>query len=460
MEGGGPHYELLLCVGRPSAGNCRQLEESPLVERMPYRRALALGLLAAVALAASPNQDPAQSGDVALVSQARNVVAAMLTRLPNYTCLETLESTVRAVGQAKFRLLDRVRVEVAYVEGTELYAWPGSPKFDTRDIQQVIAGHGAVGTGDFGAHLRATYSGNIPLQLAGKDSIKGRDAWRFTQSVPLRLSRFDMIVPPAKATVAYDVTAWHDVANLALLRFELEATEFPDSIPVGHTFKATEYETVSVNGMPARLPAMTELSMTTRKGVESRTVSTFSNCHEYKGESKLIFEEAAGEQPGRTPQAPNMLYLPAGLEVQARLDETVELTQAARGDPLVMTVTKDVIKHGRKVLSAGAKLNGRWHYIGCNDRPVAYCFATLKTESYEDGAHSGPFAAALASPSLELDLAYGVRSFEQGRRLSIPPEISHPEQGTATLYAGIVTRLPRGYRLIWRTLEVSGGSKP
>ena len=432
---------------------------------MPSSPALVLSLLAFGALAAPqalepPPRESAHSSDVELVSRVRGVVGSMLARLPNYTCLETLERTVRMAGQPKFRLLDRVRVEVAFVDGTELYAWPGSPKFDTRDIQEVIAGHGAVGTGDFGAHLRATYTGTMPLQLAGRDSIKGRDAWRFTQTVPLKLSHFDVIVPPEKTTVGYAVTAWHDASTLALLRFELVASDFPATIPVRHTFKATDYETVSVNGLPVRLPAMSELSMTTRNGVESRTVSTFSNCHEYKGESKLTFEEPADEQSDRTPQSLGMLRLPPGIEVHARLDEAVELTRAARGDPVAMTVTKDVFKNGRKVLSAGARVNGRWHYIGCNDRPVAYCFAAIKTESVEDGARSGPFAATLDSPSLELDLAYGGRSFEQGRRLAIPEEISHLEKGAAALYAGIVTKLPRGYRLIWRTLEVSGGSKP
>jgi hypothetical protein len=274
------------------------------------------------------------------------------------------------------------------------------------------------------------------------------------------LSHFDVIVPPLKATVGYAVTAWHDAASLALLRFELVATEFPRTMPSRRVFKATEYETVTVNGMPMRLPAMTELSMTIRNGTEIRTVSTFSNCHEYKGESKLIYEEPANEQPSQAPQPREIIGLPAGLEVQVRLDDAVDLTQAARGDPIVMTVAKDVFKNDRKVLSAGAKVNGRWHFIGCGNRPIAYCFATLKTESFEDGPQSGPFAAALLLPSLEFELTSAGRNFEVTRGLPIPEEISHMETGAAALFRRTVTKLPRGYRLIWRTLEVSGGSKP
>ncbi len=435
------------------------------MRRMIFSPALVLSLLATLAPAAPPDTDPparepAQFADAEVVREVRSVVSGMLTRLPNYTCLETLEQTARAPGQSKFRLVDRVRVEVAYVDGTELYAFPGSPRFDSRELQQIITTHGAFGTGDFGEHLRATYGGNLPLLVAGRELMLGRDAWRFTQIVPANLSRYDVIVPPARATVAYAATAWHDTATLALLRIELLATRFPLGFPVRRVFKATEYSSVTVNGVPVRLPAMTELSMTTRNGIENRTVSTFSNCREYKGESKLTFEEPASDPAGLPPQSVETLSLPAGLEVSVRLDDAVELTQAARGDLIAMTVVKDVVKKGRKLLSSGAKVMGRWQYFGCEDRPIAYCFATLSTESFEDGTRSGPFAATLESPSWERDTAYGGRSFNQGRDLIVPEEIKHLKKDVSALYTGIITKLPRGYRLIWRTLEVSGGSKP
>lgn len=408
---------------------------------------------------APPEAGLADSGDSELISRARKVVAGMLVRLPNYTCLETLEQSDRAAGQKKFRTLNRVRVEVAYVDGQELYAWPGSPQFDISDLRQVITGRGAFGTGDFGALLRATYSANMPLQLAGQDSINGRDAWRLTQQVPAGLSRYNVIVPPVKATVAYSVTAWHDAATLDLLRFELSVTDFPKEIPLQRSIKATEYATVRVNGQPIRLPAMTELSMTTRGGLVSHTVSTFSNCHEYRGESKLIFGDPPPDAANAAQQVAAPVELPADVEVRVTLDNAVDLAQIARGDPLVMTVAKDAFKDGRKVLSAGAKVSGRWNFARCGNRPVAYCFAILKPESFADGARSGPFQATLTSPSLEFELAARGQSFD-GRQFPIPEEVSHAEFDTSALFTALSTRLPRGYRLIWRTLEVSGGSKP
>lgn len=427
---------------------------------MKYGSTLAMSLLgAATLLAAPPEEVPSDSADAALISLARQAVAGMLHRLPNYTCLETLERSERLAGEKRFRLLDRLRLEVAYVNGQELYAWPGSSKFDETDLHSLITGPGAFGTGDFGEHLRVTYREDMPLRLAGKQRINRRDAFKFTQIVPEIASRYDVIVPPYKATVAYSVTAWHDAASLNLLRFELLATDFPRSLPLRRSFIATEYETVTVNGLPVRLPAMTERSMTTRRHIENRTISTFSNCREYKGSSKLTFDEPASEEPDVLAQPKALVDLPAGVEVQVRLDDAVELKQAARGDQVRMTVSRDATSNGRKVLFAGAHVNGRWKLIQCRETPVDHCFAILETETYQDGPRSGRFEGALESPSLERELTAGARAYDVGRGLIIPREVSSAKNGAAIMYTGIVTKLPRGYRLIWRTLEVSGVTK-
>jgi len=432
---------------------------------MRYIFTLVLGLLTgAASIAAPPEAEPAGSGDAALISRVRQVVNGMLTRLPDYTCLETLERTERPEDKKKFSLLDRVRVEVAFVNGAESYAWPGSTKFGGINLLRAISDQGAFGTGDFGEHLKVTYRAGMPLQLAGRETLNGRDAWKFTEIVPASVSHFAVIARPATAIVGYTVTAWHDAASLDLLRIELRAAGFPRKIPFQRVFKATDYGTVQVNGMPIRLPVMTELSVITRNGLENRTVSTFSNCREYVGESKLIFDEPAPEQGSTTgeatPQPRTDVDLPAGVQVQVRLDQAVDLKRAARGDFVTMTVSRDSIRDGRKVLSTGASVKGRWTFIECHDLPIAYCFAILETESYEDGGTSGPFRGALLSPSMERELAMGGRGIAAVGPIDIPDAILRAGPGAPVVYAGIITKLPRGYRLIWRTLEVSGGTKP
>ena len=431
---------------------------------MRHAFTLALSLLAAAALAEPPEIDPAGAGGAELAARARQAVGGMLTRLPDYTCQETLQRTWREAGGKKFGTLDRVRLEVAFVNGTEMYAWPGSTKFGELKLDQVISDRGAFGTGDFGEHLRGAYLAGLPLRLAGKDALEGRNAWKFTQSVPDGLSHFEVISPRARATVGYSVTAWHDAATLALLRFELRAAGFPRKIPFQSVFTATDYATVKVNDLPVRLPVMTEVSVVARDGRENRTVSSFSNCREYTGSSKLTFDAPTPEREPRqdevTPPRGSEASLPAGVQIQVRLDDAVELKKVARGDTAAMTVARDAFRDGRKVLSAGARVIGRWTLVECQDSPISYCFAILEPESYRDGAASGPFRAALVSPSVERELASGGRGADAVRNITIPNGILHAGMYAPVLYTGIITKLSRGYRLTWRTLEVSGGSTP
>lgn len=59
-------------------------------------------------------------------------MAQTLAVQPNYTCLETVERWVTPKN-AKRTLQDRVRLEVALVDGKEMFSWPGAEKFEATD---------------------------------------------------------------------------------------------------------------------------------------------------------------------------------------------------------------------------------------------------------------------------------------------------------------------------------------
>ena len=81
-----------------------------------------LSILAASALCVRA-QDPA------LLSHIREKMAGILLRQPNYTCTETVERTRQSVGNHS-RIEDTMRLEVALVDGKEMFAWPGSKQFE------------------------------------------------------------------------------------------------------------------------------------------------------------------------------------------------------------------------------------------------------------------------------------------------------------------------------------------
>src|SRR6516162_5918097 len=89
--------------------------------------------LACVAVA----QDTGQS-DEGLLAKIRLHMMETLTRQPNYTCLETVERSRRDASTRKYRLEDTLRIEVALVDGKEMFAWPGSKQFEDRDFRDMI----------------------------------------------------------------------------------------------------------------------------------------------------------------------------------------------------------------------------------------------------------------------------------------------------------------------------------
>ena len=83
-------------------------------------------LLACAAACSSAADAPA------LVSRIREHMREYIAHLPDYTCRITLERFKRPKARAPFDLSDRLRLEVAYTGGQELYSWPGRRPFRSR----------------------------------------------------------------------------------------------------------------------------------------------------------------------------------------------------------------------------------------------------------------------------------------------------------------------------------------
>src|ERR1700678_502918 len=114
-------------------------------------RSCALLLAAAAASAADSDAD-------ALFQKARAKVLDNARRLPRYTCVENilraqympprgaLAAFRRPVSQGALAVRDRLRLDVAVVNGDEIFSWAGAGKFETHDVAKLV-GRGASGSG-------------------------------------------------------------------------------------------------------------------------------------------------------------------------------------------------------------------------------------------------------------------------------------------------------------------------
>lgn len=419
------------------------------------RRGLAACLLFCLAAAQEPydSMQPLKPETI-LLARIRNVVSENLSRLPDFTCVQTIERSQRLPGTKRYRFVDNIRLEVALVEGKELYAWPGSPKFEERELRDMVGG-GAIGTGDFALHAKSIYLGDSArFTYQGMEELRGRKVHVFHYRVPMEASRYLMRIEKTEGPVGYQGHVYNDAETLEMARIEIHIDEVPPYLPLKEGHKVIDYAPMEIGGMRHVLPASMEMTLVDLNGGENRNRAVFSGCKQYLGESRLIFEEPPPET-----QAPAQAVewtLPEGLDVRLKLVEALDLSKSAMGDPVVFEASRDAVRGGQVWLPRGARVTLRLDHIACRDFPVSHCFFALAPGRFEFQNKSGEFRAELIQPDLWRSMEMVLRNVRPQLR-TIPVEMGQaPKDAVLLVVAGQRGRLPSGFQTVWRTLKTRG----
>ena len=389
-----------------------------------------------------------------LLDLIRRKMAANLGRLPNYTCVETIERSMRKPSQRKLKPLDTVRLEVAFVGGKELVAWPGAHKFEETDPKDMIKGIGATGTGDFALHVH-----NLFMTTASVFSKPAEDTWNGHKSF-----RYDFRIDHglriqtdrASATVSYHGTFWVDSETLDLLQLEALDDDIPSEVGIVSDHTSIQYGRVRIGESDFLLPLSSELIMLDRNGGESRNLTRFSGCRQYLGESVVRFDEPSSPlDPVKVEELPR---LPGGLSIEVSLVNAVDLRTAAIGDTVSATLPKAVKKGSTALLPKGAVLTG--NITRMERRRAAfgeYYVVGLRFSSLEAGNSRTEFLGRLEevafSGSREYFAPFGPGRGELSIWTSITAPLAEPYAGEGVLFAKSANvKLPAGLRMVWRTL--------
>lgn len=417
-------------------------------------------LAAGTAAAQQAGYDPRQplAPGTAQLGRITSAMKEMFSHMPNFTCVETIERSQRLPRTKKFQFLDNLRLEVALVEGKELYAWPGSSKFEERELREMVSGPGAIGTGDFALHAKSIFlSGTADFTYHGLEEVNGRPAHKFHYRVKQERSHYLMRIGEAEGMVGYQGYLWNDEETLDLRKLTMTVDEIPPHIPMKLAEKLIEYQRMPIGETSYVMPTLMEMTITDLNGAESRNRAVFSACRQYMGESKLVFEEPVETKPA---EAPVTLRLPEGMMVELKPVGSLDVKKSALGDAVQMEVSKAVSKDRQVWLNKGAKVDFRVTLILCPEYPTAHCFVGLKPLRFTDGQKSGVFTADLRVPELTATLERVLAGRGQALRM-LPPEIASAERGSAiVLLNGSRPRLTSGFTTSWRTLETRGDEKP
>jgi len=288
----------------------------------------------------------------------RAKVNADLGRLPNYTCLETIERSVLEPPAKKFQLLDLVRLEVALVDRAEIFAWPGSREFQSSRLRDLVPG-GAIGNGSFALHARSVFDGRAAkVERVGETKLGSRRAMEYSYTVPRRLSRFSLRHGEREANVGYGGSFLIDLESDSLLRLVVRANDIPAELGIPMQEEILDYQQVRLGEGEFLLPKGSEMRLGSEDGSVSLNKTTFSACRQYSTESTLIFVDPTEATGGAL--TPNEIReVPLGLKMEIKLITPLVWAKSAVGDAIMATVRRDVKVNKQVLIAKGSQLKGR-----------------------------------------------------------------------------------------------------
>jgi hypothetical protein len=285
-------------------------------------------------------------------------MAENLAHLPNYTCLETIERSVRRQAKEKLVFRDRIRLEVGFIEANEMFAWPGSSRFEPDFLQQIPQA-GASGIGSFGGFTHMLFGPYAPgFTYAGECTADGRRGSRYNFRVPRSSSRYEIRFGGHAALSAYAGSVCVDPDALDVMLVEMRAEEIPLAVaPVAAVSDVIHYGRTRIGSAEFLLPQQDDLAITDVEGNVNRNLTRFTACRQYATESSLSFDDGRAAEP--VPQKMIQdLKLPGGITLDLKLETPTTFEDFAVGHPITAQLNRAIEASGVSI-PKGATISGR-----------------------------------------------------------------------------------------------------
>jgi hypothetical protein len=280
----------------------------------------------------------------ALVSRIREHMREYVAHLPDYTCRITLERFRRSKARAPFELSDRLRLEVAYTSGQELYSWPGDDRFEA-GIEDLLPGHGMVSNGTYALHVRNLFLRDVAEFAAPREEkCEDRPCVRLDFHIPALRSGYALSAGNGSAPAPLDGSAWFDPPTLDIVRLEVRVDEAPRSVRIAATRETTVYQRARIGDVEFVVPAVSELMLRDRDGSELLNRSRFDQYRRYAGSATVSYTPS-GDAPA-APVPAQSAPPPLSRQVTLALDGAIG-EDAAIGDRFTATTTDGIPVSGR-----------------------------------------------------------------------------------------------------------------
>ena len=415
---------------------------------MRHGQAVALLLSSCAAICAAQSSLPP---DLARLVRIRERMNQNQARLPDYTCLETMDRArrpphsmviSRSGGAGRFLRDDVLRLEVAEVNGKEFFAMPGAHNFAETNIS-VFNSRGMIGNGLFGGFAREIFDSSVAdYQFAGETSVAGRPLVRYDFQVPLLLSNYQLDSLRGRAKVAYRGSIWADAKTLDTVRVDIQATGIPPELGIVTTSNRIDYAKVRIGAADVLLPQSAEMNMYLVEDWEFRNRVAFTHCKAYSAESEISFD-APSVTPSAAAPPPREIEIPAGLTLSTTLDTALDSTTSRLGDAVSAHIDADVRHKGAVLIPKGTRVTGRIRTFDRYTAPSHYHRIALEFYRFEFPRGPVRFFSVLERV---------VPPPGSGARLSVDRKSDLPGVGTFAI-KGDTVQLQPGTRMVWKTSQ-------
>jgi hypothetical protein len=229
-----------------------------------------------------------------LVDSATIASAEFDEALPNFICDEVVKRSRTETRPVKWKLEDRVEVELLYSNRKEEYR---NIRINGKPLKAGATPEdsGSWSSGDFGATLQDVLSPATDAKFVrkGMDKIAGLDAVIFDYTVEKANShwnvRFGAGIKPA-----YKGSIWIDPVSKRVLRVEMIARQLPSTFELNAVEMMVEYGWVTISEQKYLLPTKAEnLACFTGSLQCSRNELEFKNYRRFAAESTISTTESS-----------------------------------------------------------------------------------------------------------------------------------------------------------------------
>jgi hypothetical protein len=426
-------------------------------------------LLTVIATAAVGAVGQQPSDAESALRRTRERVLTDLERMPRYTCVQTVTRRYyrpqsegascaalitghnkRPAGKLRLRGWDRLRLEVAIVNGTPVYSWVGAPRFESSMIEQ-LAGLGPFNTGDFGPFLHLAFTHAAPAfkeeRLAG-----GQRLLAYSYDVPVERSAYQVKNGDGWIPTAYSGELLLDPIAADVVSLTVRTAELPESNPDCQAISAVEYGRTQIHDRMVLIPRQTTLVTIERDGSESESLVSYASCREYASKTRMLLDgSSSSASAAESSTLPAPAPLPGGLHFHGRIVTTIDSDTAAAGDPIEAVLRSPIRdKNKLELAPTGARLHGR--LLGMEQRSGSLYFrVSIQFESIELQGRTVPLRAA-PDPSVNVG---GVTAFRPQAGL---PGRAGPADKNAFIFFEQHLHLEK-FDWNWTTLPYPGNEK-